>query len=133
MKLLHHCRLEEHKLPGCCLLPLQQAYAALCDEVGARGDFDRLSCTSLSVSAAEVEELGLTEMRVSMHKVEGSSAVLLLSFVTQCTCRAAASTCRPCDSLSHFRKVFHAVVCCAMLCRSTRSSQISTCQPRQHT
>lgn len=45
-------------------LPLQLDYAALCDEVGARGDFDRLSGANLGVSTAAVHDLGLAEMMV---------------------------------------------------------------------
>jgi hypothetical protein len=59
------CRLEEHKLPGSLCLPLQLDFAALCDEVGACGDFDRLACTSLAVSTADMQEMGLSEMTVS--------------------------------------------------------------------
>lgn len=59
------CRLQEQHLPGVLSLQLQLDCAALCDQVGARGDFDRLTGTALAASAAEVEELGLAEMRVS--------------------------------------------------------------------
>ena len=46
-------------------LPLQLDYAALCDEVGACGDFDRLAGACLAASTAEMQEMGLAEMLVS--------------------------------------------------------------------
>jgi hypothetical protein len=58
-------RLEEHSLPSSLVLPLQQDYAALCDEVGARGDFDRLTGVILAASTAAVHDMGLQEMMVS--------------------------------------------------------------------
>jgi hypothetical protein len=60
------CRLEEAGLPASMALPLQLDYAALCDEVGARGDFDRLSGANLGASTAAVHDLGLAEMMVSV-------------------------------------------------------------------
>jgi hypothetical protein len=54
--------LEEHKLPSSLVLPLQLDYAALCDEVGARGDADRLTGASLAASAAVAQDVGLDEM-----------------------------------------------------------------------
>lgn len=47
------------------MLPLQQDYAALCDEVGARGDFDKLTGVILAASTAAVHDMGLQEMMVS--------------------------------------------------------------------
>jgi hypothetical protein len=58
-------RLEEHSLPSSLVLPLQQDYAALCDEVGARGDFDKLTGAILAASTAAVHDMGLQEMMVS--------------------------------------------------------------------
>lgn len=59
------CRLEQHRLPASLVLPLQLDYAALCDEVGACGDFDRLAGASLAASTAEMQDMGLAEMMVS--------------------------------------------------------------------
>lgn len=63
---VHVCRLEEHKLPASLSLPLQLDFAALCNELGACGDFDRLACASLAISTAEMQEMGLSEMTVSL-------------------------------------------------------------------
>ena len=57
----------------------------LCDEVGARGDFDRLSTSSLAASTATVEDMGLLEMLVSQTG-HGCRVCLRQTPVAGCGC-----------------------------------------------
>lgn len=51
-------------MPAALVLPLQLDYADLCEEVGARGEVDRLAGLALATSSVEAEQQGLLEMMV---------------------------------------------------------------------
>jgi hypothetical protein len=60
------CRLQSIALPGSLLLSLQLDYVLLCEQLGARGEVDRLAGLVLANSSSTVEQQGLQEMLVSL-------------------------------------------------------------------
>jgi hypothetical protein len=61
------CRLQSVARPGSLLLSLQLDCALQCEQLGARGEVDRLAGQALANSSSIVEQQGLHEMLVSLH------------------------------------------------------------------
>lgn len=58
-------RLQSLAMPGSLLLSLQLDCVLLCEQLGARGEVDRLTNQALANSSSIVEQQGLQEMLVS--------------------------------------------------------------------